>query len=380
MLKYVSHYLWIFKLLSIPKLKIIHNDKKDVTGEDIHLCERLLKAHKSLKLANAEMAISPLWADTLKSKHGKLTSALESGNSKILSLALSTMFKEDFVYGLASGDLVKNSTSTLGSKIWSLKYFDNIIGLAEYLGVVRKESPQQGRTAQSLDNLDSLIKNVENHLKASINFPDVGSPYGVRANNSLVTMESPEHIYVALRVYHAIKRYQGTANLDKLKLVEIGGGYGGLAFWIHSLGKIPVQSYTIIDLPIINILQGYFLSKAIDPSSVCFFGETPTTKTQFHILPTTSFESINYEIDILINENSMPEMTGQIVEDYIRAAKNKGTKMFFSYNHEAYAPAFGADQVLVPEIVSRVGGFKRIDRNISWVRNGYAEETYIGGT
>ena len=73
----------------------------------------------------------------------------------------------------------------------------------------------------------------------------------------------------------------------------------------------------------------------------------------------------------------MPEMTDQIVEDYIRTAKSKMTKMFFSYNHEAYAPAFGADQVLVPEIVSRVDGFDRIDRNISWVRNGYTEETWI---
>ena len=120
MLKYVSHYLWVFKLFSIPKLKIIHNEKKDITDEDIHLCERLLKTYKGMELANAETEISPLWASTLKSKHGKLTSALESGNPRTLSLTLSTMFKEHFVYGLASGDLVKHSTSVLGSKIWSV--------------------------------------------------------------------------------------------------------------------------------------------------------------------------------------------------------------------------------------------------------------------
>ena len=59
----------------------------------------------------------------------------------------------------------------------------------------------------------------------------------------------------------------------------------------------------------INVLQGYFLSKAFHPSEACFFGETLTEKAVFRILPSISFESLNHKIDILINENSMPEMT-----------------------------------------------------------------------
>ena len=73
----------------------------------------------------------------------------------------------------------------------------------------------------------------------------------------------------------------------------------------------------------------------------------------------------------------MPEMTDQIVEGYIRTAKDKVTGMFFSYNHEAFATASGVHHVLVSEIVNRVGGFERMARNVSWVRNGYVEETYI---
>ncbi|MBT6716887.1 MAG: putative sugar O-methyltransferase [Nitrospina sp.] len=380
MLKCVNHYFWIFKLPAFPKLEITYREKIEITDEDIHLCERLIKAYKlvSLEKTRTENKTSALWAGGLREKYGKLSSVLESGDPKILASTLSSMFREQFVYGLAYGDLFKHSTSTLGNKIWSLKYRDDLIALAEYLGVVRNESPQQGRIAPTLnENLDSLVKNIESHLKISMNFPDVGAPYGILANGSLIAMEHPEHIYAALRLHHAITNYLDEDNNKKLHLVEIGGGYGGLGHWIRALGRTPLQSYTIIDLPMVNVLQGYFLSKAFHPSDVCFFGESPTTETLYHVLPTISFESISHSVDILINENSMPEMTDQIVEGYIRTAKDKVTGMFFSYNHEAFATASGVHHVLVSEIVNRVGGFERMARNVSWVRNGYVEETYI---
>jgi putative sugar O-methyltransferase len=381
MVKYINHYLWIFKLPVFPKLKITYKEKIKVSNEDILLCERLLKTYKEVnrEKATIEKKTSSLWAGTLKEKYCDLNSALESEDPKILASILSSMFRESFVYGLAFGDLFKHSTSTLGNKIWSLKYHDNIIALAEYLGVVRNEHPQQGQIAQVLNkNLDSIVKDIESCLQMSMSFPDVGSPYGITVNGSLITMEHPEHIYVSLRIHHAIKSYLVSDNpKNKLRLVEIGGGYGGLAFWIQTLGRIPIHSYTIIDLPMVNILQGYFLSKAFSSSEVCLFGENPKDETKFYVLPNFAFESLNHGIDVLINGNSMPEMTDQIVEDYIRTAKDKATGMFFSYNHEACAPVSGINQVLVPEIVNRVGGFERMARNASWVRNGYVEETYI---
>ena len=45
-LKYFSHYLWIYKLPGIPKLKITYKEKTKITNADIYLCERLLKAYK----------------------------------------------------------------------------------------------------------------------------------------------------------------------------------------------------------------------------------------------------------------------------------------------------------------------------------------------
>jgi len=51
--------------------------------------------------------------------------------------------------------------------------------------------------------------------------------------------------------------------LDDINFVEIGGGYGGLAFFIHNLApifNIKIKSYTMFDLPEATVLQKTYLN------------------------------------------------------------------------------------------------------------------------
>ena len=209
-----------------------------------------------------------------------------------------------------------------------------------------------------------------------MNFPNIGAPYGIMVNGSLITMEQPEHVYVALRIKESVLLYLTNIPEDKLNIMEIGAGFAGLAYWIRKLGRQSAKTYTIIDLPIMNTLQGYFLAQAFDHSEICLWGESASDKTAYFVYPTQAIESTENKVHILINQNSMPEMTCEIVENYLRFARKTVDGIFFSYNHEAYAKAHGVDQVFVPEIASRVEGLHRLSRNASWVRNGYVEETY----
>ncbi len=378
LLKYTNHYKWIFKFNKIPNQTIVFNKAKKVQEKDIHLCERLIKAYGEAtndKLQTKDT--SQLWETILRERYGKLVSVLESGNPKTLAVTLSSMFLESFVYGLFAGDLVKHSYSKIGKKIWSMKYQDNLLALAEYLGVVRTESPQQGKSAEALkEGVDQLVAKIESSVNTSMNFPDVGAPYGIKGNGSLITMEHPEHFYVALRIHQAVQLYLDGQSGNNLNIMEIGGGFGSLAHWIHKQGRIPINTYTIIDLPIVNVIQGYFLSQAFDPSQVRLYAENPEGKPIFQVFPTQAVDSWDTKIDVLINENSMPEMTNEIVENYLRFARKNVEGIFFSCNHEAYAPIYGTHQVLVPEIAARVSGLTRVSRNASWVRTGYVEETY----
>lgn len=381
LLKYVKHYSWIFNFAKIPTLKITYFEPRVVIDDDVKICQRLIAAYRKVSPDNlrAKDNISQLWSDGLRKHCNELISVMDSGSAEDLAKILSRMFREDFVYGLASGSLIENSRSGLGAKIWSMKYQDNLIALAEYLGVIRTESTQQGEVAHFLkEGVDSIVAKIEENVGISISFPDIGAPYGIKAANSLITMEHPEHLYVALRIGQAIKDYLKGKESQSLNLVEIGAGFGGLAYWVMKLGKIKVGNYIILDLPIINVLQGYFLAQAFGASAVRLYGEASVNNApHITILPNFTIEkNIVSDIDVLINENSMPEMSEAIVQKYIIFAKEYLSGLFFSYNHEAYSAVYGKLQVSVPEAVDKVGGFTRFSRNASWVRNGYVEEVY----
>lgn len=144
-----------------------------------------------------------------------------------------------------------------------------------------------------------------------------------------------------------------------------------------------VGSYTIFDLPLTNALQGYFLSKVFGESAVSLFGEsTPASNNPkvILILPTHGISLwTERRFEVLLNENSMPEITERGVSDYLSWAKERLNGIFFSYNYEAYSLVNNIPQVLVPQIVTRVGGFNLLTRNPSWVRRGYVEEVYACG-
>jgi hypothetical protein len=383
LVRYLKHHLWLLKIGRIPSTTIVYRKVREVTQNDLNLCERLLEAYRRSIRDASKADTGPLWSSVIDRHYEKLVSSLESEKPDVLALILSSLFREDFVFGLASGDLInKFCASKLGSKLWALKYYDNVIALAEYLGVVRTESPEQGMIGYSLKgNLNDIVAKIEGAIGMSIGFPDVGGPYGVLANNSLITMEHPEHVYVVSRIHQAVCNHFPVAQGRKFEIVEIGGGFGGLAYWMVKYKGISVASYTIVDLPIVNVLQGYFLSKALGEENVRFYGESNSKKTLISVSPTFAISSMHEkDVDILINQNSMPEMTQKSVGIYIQFAKTNLKGIFFSYNHEAYAPVSGTPQVLVPDIVSLIGGLKRVSRNISWLRNGYVEETYISET
>ena len=376
----IPHPMWLFKIRKIPVLAVTQNKAKEITDQDVHLCQRLITAyHRACTDSDqVKKSTSELWSSVIDKNYGKLASLLEMRDATQTAMELSSLFGKSFITGIASGDVLSHSNGKVGAAIWSTNYQSNVVALAEYLGLVRAESSEQGEVSYGLrGGLDSIVANIEKQLNISMDFPDVGAPYGIRANNSLITIEHPEHIYVALRINHAIQNYLNYEAEKKHNLMEIGGGVGSLAYWLIKLEKTPVGKYSIVDLPLINVLQGYFLSKALGISKVKLYDEANDDETLVTVNPTFSINSMNQkEIDIIINQNSMPEMSEQSVENYILFMKKHLSGIFFSYNHEAYALVNETPQILVPEIVDHVSGFKRLSRTRSWIRRSYVEEIY----
>ena len=380
--KFLQRPEWMYRdRKNIPRSQIYYSPALAVTAEDVTLCERLLAAYaKATETDLPPDSLSKIW-HVMLARYGKLFSALDEGKAENLAATLSTMFKEAFLYGIASADQYPGSQTRLGLRIWAQKYLEDIVALGEYLGVVRTECPQQGVIGYAFkDGLEDLVKKIEDAIGISIGFPEIAAAYGIKIGETLITFESPEHIYAALRAYESMDQHLSPERAARPHVVELGAGFGGLGYWLMKI-RPTIESYTIIDLPIINVLQGYFLSKVFGASNVSLFGEVDIAGAPakgIRVLPTHALDILPDEsVDMLVNQNSMPEIPEHVVDKYLGLAKHKVAGIFFSYNQEAYSPADNIPQVLVPEAVARVGGFKRLNRNYSWLRRGYVEETYL---
>ena len=79
--------------------------------------------------------------------------------------------------------------------------------------------------------------------------------YGVKDINGL---------YSAFKINNILKNYK----IDNVS--EIGSGLGVVAYYVNKISRI---NYYIYDLPIINILQAYFLMLSLGEKKVSLFGE-----------------------------------------------------------------------------------------------------------
>jgi len=374
---------WIYAAYGrIPFRKLSFSSPSAVTPDDIALCERLISAYrKAVGDSSRSQSLTPLWSGNIRRHYGDLLSAADGNDPELLAATLSRMFTRGFLHGIATGDLYRDGLGRIGSRIWSLKCLDDVVSLAEYLGVVRAECPEQGVLGYAFkEGLDDLVARIEEGLGVPASFPQVGAPYGINVGNTLITMESPEHIYVALRIGRAVDHFLGSKSGAGLSVVEIGAGFGGTAHWLLKLGRIAVAHYSIVDLPLMNIFQGYFLSKVFGQSKVTLFGENMPERESdviVSVLPTHAINRLNgRNIDLLINENSMPEIPEDAVMGYLSWAKASLRGLFYSYNQEAYSRVNGIEPVLVPAVVKQVGGFRLLSRDYSWLRRGYVEEVY----
>jgi hypothetical protein len=102
------------------------------------------------------------------------------------------------------------------------------------------------------------------------------------------------------------------------RILEIGGGYGGLAYFLRR--AIGAMNYTIVDLPESLIYSSMYLSASFE--------------TGFRFLPNYRFHEISGEqFDLVINTLSMAEMSEPQVRAYC-AALPRMAPMFFEQNHD----------------------------------------------
>jgi len=152
---------------------------------------------------------------------------------------------------------------------------------------------------------------------------------GKRYSNIFLT-----HLYYYLSIIENLNISQGKRH--RLKVVEIGGGYGSLAR-IFNIAR-PNTSYIIIDLPGSLCLAYIFLSANFPEAKIKVAVNTEKfdfNKYDFVLVPTSCYEIILGEsIDVAINTGSFQEMTKESLDLWMELLQEKSdVSILYSFNY-----------------------------------------------
>ncbi len=239
--------------------------------------------------------------------------------------------------------------------------FDLLYRLAEAVGAHRCWDPQH-EVPQTGPDTDTLIRELEDCFGVELEFP---TPYphmtGIQTSRGIAGHRGIWGLYAAWLL----------KCLGARKVLEIGAGMGWVAYYATTFG---VREYHIVDIPLTALASAHFLGLARGEDSVRLYGEErreaePAQGIRYTIVPPNTFP-VDQRFDVVINIDSMVEMSRETAESYIADIK-KVTKIFISINHEAHS--FSAT---VAELLAKDPDVKHYTRNAFWLRRGYVEEVF----
>lgn len=321
---------------------------------DVGIAKRVLKALEKAEQDEPRVITGDIW-DRVRREHDDFYSI--SNDPVKVAAYLNDFNRKNIAQGISCSplssyeDLTKNPTLR---REWAALIQDDLICLAEAVGAVPYNL--EGESIHMDTNV--LLKRVEEKMGMRI------VPSGIEGG--LYTLEIGGR-YFSNREFYSVYYGWRTHMLGGNKIAEIGAGMGKAAWYALQLG---VKDYSIFDLPLVNLLQAWFLIKS--GVEVVLYGEQGEG---VKILPYWEYAKDSY--DLTLNTNSFSEMDASIVTGYLETAK-KNSKYLLSINQEGELPyGDGRKHVVVARIADKVG-LKRLYRFPSWfpARDYLVEELY----
>jgi len=338
-------------------------DAGDINNR-VEVAERLIAAYH---LAIEDEIRSPLkrdgedlWTGLLRNELPELMDAIDQRNPEKLAEFLKG-FGTSFVWFGGITTCIDGYNKDLRPQSVALTYYDKLVSLAESLGVLRLESPESGPWGDNLSlSPQELAEKIEEKLGISIR-PPMGIIHtdGIDIGDCLLHYRHINALYSATRVHQVNKQSDSVC--------EFGGGLGMTAMYSRRLG---VKDYTIFDLPITCLLAGHYLIHAAGGENVTLYGENNKVDS-IKLIPYWECQNAkDSRFSFSLNQDSFPEISDNLILEYLSQIKRTVTNGFLSINHECFDPR------TVNNFISQSGGFTKIHRSKCWVREGYVEELY----
>lgn len=339
------------------------------------IAERLITAYhlsvESTNSANYTRKENDLWSDIVEKELADLIVILNNKEPAELVKYLMHFGESCTWFGGLCFSLDGYNYLNKASKNVALSYFDKLICLAEAVGAISHENPEQGAWGEHV----KLDANFLTQLIAQETGTSLAVPPGIVPVTGIDTDIGPIH-YRHLNAYFAAWRVKNLANKSdgsQTSVCEFGAGNGIAAFYANRMG---VDSYTTLDLPITNVFSGWFLINALGGDKVSLHGEVPKT-SGVNILPSWKCADIPADtFDVVLNQDSFPEIDRTLLLSYFDVILKTSKAYFLSINHETESPMADVKHSNVSKLLRQHPHFHLLARSKYWVREGYVEELY----
>lgn len=240
----------------------------------------------------------------------------------------------------------------LGSKEY---LYDLLLRIAEAVGVRRLHYPEILGPGGPPAEVESILAGLDQAFGFHVTFPNpFPEEIGLATSRGVASFRAIQSLYQAYRIVELAGRAS--------RVVEIGGGLGRTAYYAWQFG---IRDYTLIDLPLTNVAQGYFLGRVLGDDAVTLFGES--SGDGIRVLPPSMFLDAEDCYDIAVNVDSMTEMAAATAQAYFSSMRARA-RIFLSVNHE-FNPFTVKD-------MSAEYGIHAESRMPYWLRRGYVDEVF----
>jgi hypothetical protein len=245
-------------------------------------------------------------------------------------------------------------------RLYAFWLSDALNSLAEALGAqrvfyVEAQSGTFGARGPDIETTDETIDRLDAILGIRLQFPNpFPGELGLPSRRGVIGFRAIQAVYQAYRIG------QITKGKPDARVLEIGAGLGRTAYYASFFG---IKDYTILDIPLTNAAQGYFLGRVLGPGAIRLNGER--TGGPLQILQSTSIEESAERYDLIVNVDSWTEMSPEVAYAYWEYARS-ATRTVLSINHEYNPLTVRAMYIGDPDV--------RAVRYPYWVRRGYVEE------
>ena len=300
---------------------------------------------------------SQIWNNILAVHYKEIYSSLENNDKVQFRKQLNNFFQKKFIRGAEVGDLYKNFFLKYSHK-YLLIY--SIYKLAEYLGYKKTINPYQGLYEKENISINLLYKKISNNLPIK-EIPNIGSPYGMSIDESVINYRFVESIYLNLEIKNFLFN-QELLKKEKLRILEIGSGSGINALVNIYFFKEHIEKVYLVDIPEMLIFQEFFLKNTLQENEI--------NKIEF--IPNNDFQDKILRYNVLINKDSLPEIQKFDVEVYMESLNKMKNCYFFSVNQESKIK----NQIPVSDLITKYSNISLVSRDSFPLKKGYMKEIY----